>query len=691
MIISTHKLALHVFLIFAAFHISGCTKSGQLSQPRTYQSLNGEWMFAIDPDESQKNFEWYINGISGTTKVMVPHTWNTDTVFAAHYGVAWYEKDFYVPAIWKDKMVKLQFERVYHTAMIWVNGEEAGIHAGAGYTRFSLDISELIIPGSTNKIVVRVDNKPSENSIPYMKSFDWAMDGGIIGQVDMIISDRPSVRNVLAHSSYTRSGKGIQGNITLQIILDQGKNSIQEVSAFRIKIQQDNQSKSDIVFNSVKKARFDNRSYYVDISLPDVRLWHFDDPNLYKIEVEPIVDEQATDRFTTIMGFRKFEVKDGGIFLNDEEVRLVGVEWMPGSSPEHGFAEPEVYIRKVLTDIKNLNAVFTRFHWQQSEKVIDLCNRLGILVQEEIPLWQQPVDFSQPPLSDLAKKHADEMIFRDFNAPAIVAWGIGNELSSLNDKTIESLLMLKEYVEKLDSTRVVSYVSNHIGEDPEKEVSRYFDWIMMNDYYGTWFPGGNKAIGPVLDQIHDLYPDKPVIIAEWGLCEECNPDYDQGGGDERRIRDMMEHYQQYIARPWVKGYIYFSYNDYRTHMGVHKTGRFRQRIHGVVDLDLNPKPSWKHLKTISAPLEFIQQTTENNNITLAFRNKATLPAYPLRDYKALVTSLSNDQIIISRLLETLQPGDITHIDMANLEKGRYMLSVLRPTGFHVIDHEFEIK
>jgi len=313
------------------------------------------------------------------------------------------------------------------------------------------------------------------------------------------------------------------------------------------------------------------------------------------------------------------------------------------------------------------------------------------LVQEEIPLWQQPVDFSQPPLADLAKKHADEMIFRDFNAPAIIAWGIGNELSSLNDKTIESLLKLKEYVEAIDSTRVVSYVSNHIGQNPEKEVSRFFDWIMMNDYYGTWFSGGNQAIGPVLDQIHHLYPDKPVIIAEWGLCEECNPDYDQGGGDERRIRDMMEHYEQYITRPWVKGYIYFSYNDYRTHMGIHKTGRYRQRIHGVVDLDLNPKPSWQHLREISSPVEFCKVELGDGPAKLLLRNRNAMPSYTLNNYRAIITQLPEDISIYSEKIDPVVPGDLIELVIPALTDGAYRFSILRKTGFSVFEYEFQIE
>lgn len=682
-----------VFLIKMLF-VASLLSSMRIQQgqtgPRHYESINSHWIFAIDSmAEGEKN-RWHVYGVPKHQAVTVPHTWNTDTLYHDYHGLAWYEKTLYIPKNREGKSIRLSFERVYHSAKIWINGQLVHERTGAGYTGFIIEISQYIDPGKQNKIVVCVDNSPSPLSIPYMNSFDWAMDGGIIGEVQLIISDRPRVENVFVHSSYKREENTISGNLTLQVILEKEDTEIHDASAFYIAITQENQPTSDTVHKAIATARKDKKGFWIDISLADINLWHFDTPNLYHIVIEPIIDGRATDRFTTTMGFRKFEVKDGSIFLNDEEVRLTGVEWMPGSSPEHGFAEPEDYIRKVLSDMKDLNSVFTRFHWQQSPRVIDLCNRLGILVQEEIPLWQQPEDFSLPQLSDLAKKHADEMVSRHFNSPAIIAWGIGNELASLNDKTIESLLMLKEYLEKLDSTRVISYVSNHIGENPEKEVSQYFDWIMMNDYYGTWFPGGNQAIGPVLDQIHHLYPDKPVIIAEWGLCEECNPDYDQGGGDERRIRDMMEHYEQYITRPWVKGFIYFSYNDYRTHMGIHGTGRHRQRIHGVVDLHLTPKPSWQHLKQISSPLEFIEKTQTNTTLTITLRNKSNLPSYTVKNYTIEVARIGSDQTLINQQLETLLPGNLANIEIPDIKAGRYKLSVFRPTGSHVIDHEFTI-
>jgi len=48
----------------------------------------------------------------------------------------------------------------------------------------------------------------------------------------------------------------------------------------------------------------------------------------------------------------------------------------------------------------------------------------------------------------------------------------------------------------------------------------------------------------------------------------------------------------------IKGYVWFSLNDYRTQMGEDGEGRFCQRIHGSTDIYGNEKPSYKVLSNI---------------------------------------------------------------------------------------------
>jgi len=670
--------------------VSGCSTL-QHEESRVEQCLNGEWLFSIDPLNQGSDLAWQANQMSTGKVVMVPHTWKTDSIYQHYDGKAWYYKEFDVPSSWAGKQVRVMFERIFHRAAIWINGQLAGEHEGSGYTTFYVDISDWIITGGMNTISVSVDNRPDPLTIPFMDSYDWAMDGGITGDVKLIATGRPAVKHVLVHASVQPGKNNLKGLVTLQILLDDSLVPNKRITDFRIDIKEENQATSNVLLSAVVKARHAQNGYFIDIELPSVNQWHFDHPNLYEIKVGPQWKGRDTDQYTTIFGFRTFEIRNGSLYLNEEKVRLSGVEWMPGSDPEMGFAETEDYIERVLHDMKRLNCVFTRFHWQQRKKTIDLCNRLGILVQEEIPLWQKPADFSSPPLSEVAKKHAREMIYRDFNAPSIIAWGIGNELPSLYDDTKRSLLQLKEYVESLDSSRIVSYVSNHIGTDPGKEVSKYFDWIMMNDYYGTWFGDDHEAIGPVLDRLHELYPEKPVIIAEWGLCERCNPDYNLEGGDPRRVRDMAVHHDQYITRPWVQGHIYFSYNDYRTHMGLEGNGRFRQRMHGVVDLWLNPKPSYELLKKINAPIQHARTVEEGDSIIIFFRNKNTLPSYTLRNYQAVIDFPANERPDTAITFDIIRPGELMRIALPGYPAGPYRINFTRPGGHHVLEHTVLLK
>src|ERR1039458_8353457 len=85
------------------------------------------------------------------------------TALADYRGVAWYWRPFDLPASaapasWGECTVRMEFEAVFHTATVWVNGHPAGEHARKGYTAFTLDITNLLQSGQTNAIAVRVDN-----------------------------------------------------------------------------------------------------------------------------------------------------------------------------------------------------------------------------------------------------------------------------------------------------------------------------------------------------------------------------------------------------------------------------------------------------------------------------------------------------------------------------------------------------
>jgi len=82
------------------------------------------------------------------------------------------------------------------------------------------------------------------------------------------------------------------------------------------------------------------------------------------------------------------------------------------------------------------------------------------------------------------------------------------------------------------------------------------DYIMMNEYGGSWWDLPTGRIHAYLDSIHMSYPDKTFFISEFGLCE---PNFK--GGDERRIVDLAYHMAIYETKPFVQGAIYFDLTD----------------------------------------------------------------------------------------------------------------------------------
>jgi beta-galactosidase/beta-glucuronidase len=62
---------------------------------------------------------------------------------AEYYGTAWYRQTFDVPADGRTFAMRVEFEAVFHTTTVWINGQMAGEHRGKGYTAFTFDVTHL--------------------------------------------------------------------------------------------------------------------------------------------------------------------------------------------------------------------------------------------------------------------------------------------------------------------------------------------------------------------------------------------------------------------------------------------------------------------------------------------------------------------------------------------------------------------
>lgn len=118
----------------------------------SWQNLNGQWDYAILPKGSfpEADFQGKITVpfpveslLSGVQK----------RVGSDHE--LWYEREFLLSQDRKNKITLLHFGAVDWESEVWVNGNRAGGHQG-GFDGFSLDISDLLLPGTKQMIRVRV-------------------------------------------------------------------------------------------------------------------------------------------------------------------------------------------------------------------------------------------------------------------------------------------------------------------------------------------------------------------------------------------------------------------------------------------------------------------------------------------------------------------------------------------------------
>ncbi|MFC2124803.1 glycoside hydrolase family 2 protein [Bacteroidota bacterium] len=661
--------------------LPSCLKNSKEGQRvRISESFNDGWRFAVDPEDQGERDGWY-NGLAvdKTIPVTIPHTWNIMESYEEYTGTGWYEKSFGINNEWIGKPIFLQFGAIYRDATIWLNGQQILERIGSGYTPFRVKITDYIQDGQ-NKIIIRVNNRFSNFAVPYERKFDWANDGGITRDIHLIKSHAPSIEYVHLSPSL----KGSTGRVTIRIKLNE--EDFSRVSIW-IRVREENQKTSEEVFTANFKVKVSDKIGYADFEFDNAKAWHFDQPNLYKVDLAVGFSTMLTDTYTCNIGFREFVTQSDKIRFNGEIVRLPGIEWMPGSNPAYGMAEPDEEIYKMLGLMKEVNAVFTRFHWQQAEALFDWCDRNGIMVQEELPLWQAPYgDQISDSIRQIVNLQIEEMISAHYNHPSIVAWGIGNELQGQSHNIKSYLIDIIDKIHQLDTTRIINYVSNSMHTDIGNDATLLGHWPAWNDYTGYWYLGsdgsglGEKDLKPILENFHTNIPNKPLMISEYGLCEPVFK-----GGDPERIRHFKFHTAVYDELDYVAGFIYFSLNDYRTHMGEEGVGKLRQRVHGIVDLEGNKKPSYQIVQERLSPIENLVVEVRNNKVYIRGQNRNGIPSYSLRGYYIEIEDHSGVKTGETINLPDLEPGDPFNavINDSGMDIGRVLIK--RPNGYNVIE------
>ena len=498
-------------------------------------NLNGKWQVIIDPagagdwrqvwkeKKPEKKTDFFEYSFEGGPVFNVPGDFNSQMTELKYFeGTVWYKKSFdYNPD--KNKRLFLHFGAVNYLADVYLNGNLLGKHEG-GFTPFQFEITNSVHNGG-NSIVVRVNNQRLKDGIPGL-GFDWFNYGGITRDVNLVETDNSFISDYFIQLK-KHSFNEVQGWVKLN-----GAHSRQNVE---IKIPE---------LKIVYKSKSD------DTGLAEVKfssgfdLWSPENPRLYKIIIQC-----ETDTIVDNIGFRSIEAKGSKILLNGKPVFLKGIN-IHEENPfraARAFSESDASI--LLTWAKELGCNMVRLaHYPHNEYMIRLAEKMGIMVWDEIPVYQQ-IEFSTPGVSDKMDLTMREMVNRDKNRCGVIVWSLSNETSPSPSRD-RALVNLSDKCRQLDSTRLITSVINdqHYNNNAINvwdTLYRHFDIISLNEYLGWYVPWQGR---PEDVKWNFVCKDKPIVISEFG----GEALYGNNKGPKDEAASWSEEYQEQIFKDQVE-------------------------------------------------------------------------------------------------------------------------------------------
>lgn len=499
----------------------------KLNDVRALVDLSGIWDFKLDDGNGFEN-HWMENPLEDPVRIAVPASYNDQIEgvdFRDHYGWAFYQTNVMVPKMLLSQRVVLRFGAVTHKAKVYWNGKLLCEHEG-GFLPFEAEINDFVRPGK-NLLCVAVDNRVDYSTLPIGNEVGAAFFGSDL-------PDIPSVNHTVQkpHNApnfdffnyaginrpvkiYTTPEKYIEDIVLVPSISGQDGVVDYTVSCRgegQVRIQIYDEEKQLVAEETGAKGR---------IVIPDARLWEPGNAYLYTAKVE-----FEEDMYEEEFGIRTVEIRGNQFLINNKPFYFKGFG-KHEDSEVHGRGMNQAMNVKDLSLMKWLGAnSFRTSHYPYAEEMLNLCDRLGIVVIDETTAvglnfgWNDE-GYAKFRTKEHHRQVIKDLIARDKNHPCVVIWSIANEPDTEKQpqEAHEYFMPLYELAHECDpQDRPVTLVicQNDYTRDltaPEMDI------ICANRYYGWYVFGGDldaaeQAMREEMQYWKTL--GKPWLITEYG-------------------------------------------------------------------------------------------------------------------------------------------------------------------------------
>ena len=457
-------------------------------------------------------------------------------------SVGWYRKTFEIPERDFGRQIFIDFDGVSRDAKVWVNGHYLG-HEPSGYQSVSYNITDILNYGGENVVAVRADVSMEEG---------WYYEGaGIYRHVWM---RKTSELHIPKDGTFVHSlVKGNDAEVTVETAVMNRGHKAQVYTLYHQVLDREGRGLAGAEEVPAELKPMESGAGICRLSIANPTLWSLEDPCLYTLLTQVIVEGKVVDEFRTPFGIRTIRFDpDHGFFLNGKPVKLKGTN----NHQDHagvGCALPDELIRWRLQQLKDFGCnAYRSSHNPPTPALLDLCDEMGILVIDENRLMGT---------TEHALHEVERLIKRDRNHPSVIVWSLGNEEWAIegNEAGARITQTMQDFAHRIDPSRPVNVAvsggwDNGIGSVVE---------IM----------GYNYLVHGDTDEHHDRFPDQPSIGTEEGSTFATRGIYLDD--DEKQYKaaydvkprpdwfSIEEGWTHYADRDYLSGMFIWTGFDYR--------------------------------------------------------------------------------------------------------------------------------
>lgn len=560
-------------------------------------------------------------------QVDLPHCYNAldavDPAINYYQGPSWYRKSLEIDNPYLNGHTLLHFEGAGQKTAVYIHTVKVGEHVG-GYDEWTVDITDAVEKFKKTAafkkqfkgkipLSIRVDNSRDLEMIPSNLS-DFNVYGGIYRHLNLKYVPQTALERVFVEASVGADGRQGVANVHGRLMPFSAQTN------FEVEMQLYDPAGKIVQTQQPQVNKGALNLEFGQFMVKKPQLWSPDQPALYRL-VTTIKSNGQVFKEESVFGFRHVAFKEKGPFLlNGKRLLLRGTHRHEDHAGVAAAMTDDQTLQE-MTLMKEMGVNFIRLgHYQQSRKVLEACDSLGILVWEEIPWCRGGLGGEVYQLQ--GKRMLTNMIEQHYNHPSVIIWGLGNENDWPGDFTEFDQAKIRAYMSELNGLA-------HQLDPSRKTAIRRCDFckdivdVYSPSIWAGWYRGvytdykaaSQEEMKKVKHFLHVEWggdsharrhaedPDRALAkIKGDGTTDERAGDASLIGGAARVSKDgdwsesyicnlIDWHLKEQETMPWLTGTAYWPFKDFSTPVRPDNPVPYVNQK-GVVERDFTKKESY---------------------------------------------------------------------------------------------------